>query len=261
MNNRQLGWVPTTHQHMLSNLINRIQKDKLYEGVDDAHSFDYHIVDVVNKSAYLMTHHDETFGKLDEKIILISAALHDIGLRKNRKTHETSGALMVDDLNKKGYFKDIDGIDENVLLSIKDCIREHRSSNGNPDSVLGEIVADADTISFDHSARVIRSTLYQVYNLGMTDPEKAADMVMEHMINKFGKNGYSKLHTDIGNKLNCKPFSKNDIKKYRPLSVQIVEGRYLFESNTYTKINNVYSRTQVYYSQLGLKDIKLSIII
>lgn len=112
---------------------------KHYENaVDKAHGIDH--INAVRDTALKIA---EGYPEINKEDVVYAAVLHDIGHERAREQgtddHETIGVQMA-----KPYIKHLP---LGRQYSICDAIRSHRTSNGNPQTMLGKIVYDADKSS------------------------------------------------------------------------------------------------------------------
>ena len=124
----------------------------------------------------------------DPNMAYAIAAYHDIGMSGPRAIHHiTGGKIMASDLRLKRWFSD------DQLRVMREAIEDHRASAAHaPRSIYGKIVAEADRdIETD---TVIRRTIqYGLANYPQLDHEGHWKRFMEHMQNKYSKDGYIRL--------------------------------------------------------------------
>ena len=90
------------------------------------------------KSLALARQHPEA----DERLAYVIAAYHDTGLCRDRTTHHlVSGEILMADSTLRQWFSDTE------ILLMKEAVEDHRASTDHePRSIYGKIVAEADRI-------------------------------------------------------------------------------------------------------------------
>ena len=127
--------------------------------------------------------------EVNNDIVYVVAAYHDIGHYINPKIHEQISAdIMYKDEKLKQFFS------SQELLIIKEAIEDHRaSSNHEPRSIYGKIVSSADRNNTVEQC-LERSYYYgKRLNPEYTDKE-LFERAYEHLNKKFGYNGYAKFY-------------------------------------------------------------------
>ena len=78
----------------------------------------------------------------DERLAYVIAAYHDTGLCRDRATHHlVSGEILMADSTLRQWFSDTE------ILLMKEAVEDHRASTDHePRSIYGKIVAEADRI-------------------------------------------------------------------------------------------------------------------
>lgn len=154
----------------------------LYDHFDKAHQRD-HVEAVIAQGQYLSTFYD-----VDCNIIYAAAAYHDTGLAQGREIHHiASGNIIREDSRLRQWFSE-----EEVEL-IAQAAEDHRASNkGEPRSIYGRIIAEADRVIDPH--KIIRRTIqYGLSNYGELDREGHWSRTVEHLQEKYAEGGYLKL--------------------------------------------------------------------
>lgn len=172
---------------MNNELILYIQKNIMprYQYNDKAHRAD-HILRVIRNSLLIAQDYD-----VDLNIIYTAAAYHDLGLAVERERHEVfSKEIMLSDKRLDDFFN------EKEKETIADAIVSHRaSSKGEPKTIYGKIVADADRDLVP--ARIIeRTVLFSLANFPSRDKEGHFIRTYEHIKEKYGEGGYLTLWLD-----------------------------------------------------------------
>ena len=156
-----------------------------YNKNEKAHNIN-HIKHVIDRSFELVKE-----NKLDvnNDMVYVIAAYHDIGHHIDSKTHEIISAdIMSKDIELKKYFN------KEELKTIKEAIEDHRASAKDaPRSIYGRIVSSAD-----RNNRV-EDCLLRTYTYGLKLDPKATDEELflrayNVLTNKFGDNGYAKFY-------------------------------------------------------------------
>ena len=148
---------------------------------DSGHNLD-HIKYVIDRSMKFAS----TVDDINFDMVYTIAAYHDIGHYIDAKNHEKiSAEMLLNDDNLKDFF------DVEQIKTMSEAVYDHRASmEGEPRSIYGKIVSSAD-----------RNTLVEVplrrtyaYRLAH-NPELTIEQIIEesrqHIINKFGQNGYA----------------------------------------------------------------------
>lgn len=154
-----------------------------YDAFDAGHSRD-HVLTVMSQALKLA----EFYPEVDRCILLVAAAYHDLGLVNGREHHHSDSARIVrEDERLKQWFTDEE------IGTIADAAEDHRaSSNHEPRTIYGRIVAEADRI-IDGDTIVRRALQYGMKHEPGLDREGQYRRLMEHMREKYDYGGYLKL--------------------------------------------------------------------
>lgn len=108
-----------------------------YKEFDKAHNLS-HVRTVIEESLALARQYPEA----DERLAYVIAAYHDTGLCRDRATHHlVSGEILMADSTLRQWFSDTE------ILLMKEAVEDHRASTDHePRSIYGKIVAEADRI-------------------------------------------------------------------------------------------------------------------
>lgn len=172
------------------------QGARFYTNNNDGHGLE-HIQEVITNLNKLMEMVEKDLGiKLNKDLMYTAALYHDAGNVINRKTHHLESARIV---KEEEYLKEIFTPEEIDLIAL--MCEEHRSSRKEPCSnIFSAILNDADSITpFE---RTIERT-YE-YNLKHSDDKSHEGIfreVYEHLIDKYGRNGYQKFRTKYAEEL------------------------------------------------------------
>ena len=156
-----------------------------YAKNERAHGIE-HINYVIRRSFELI---QQNQLKVDNNMVYVIAAYHDIGHHINPKKHEIiSAEIMQKEERLKQFFS------EEELLIIKQAIEDHRASSEReePRSIYGKIVSSADRNN------TVEACLERSYYYGKKLNPEATDRELferafEHLNLKFGINGYAKF--------------------------------------------------------------------
>ena len=154
-----------------------------YDDFDAGHGRD-HVLTVMFQALSLAQYYPE----VDQCLLLVAAAYHDLGLINGREHHHTDSARIVrEDERLRQWF------DEAEINTIADAAEDHRaSSDHEPRTIYGRIVAEADRI-IDGKTIVRRALQYGLKHEPGLDREGQYRRLMEHMREKYDYGGYLKL--------------------------------------------------------------------
>lgn len=153
-----------------------------YDHFDKAHRRD-HVEAVIAQGLNLAAHYD-----IDPNIIYAAAVYHDTGLAQGREIHHiASGCIIRGDSRLRQWFS------EGEVEFIAQAAEDHRASNkGEPRSIYGRIIAEADRVIDPH--KIIRRTIqYGLSNYPEMDREGHWSRAVEHLQEKYAEGGYLKL--------------------------------------------------------------------
>ena len=172
-------------QIMLSNdLVYYIETEIIprYDNFDAAHQLD-HVMMVIKQSLEIAEHLD-----VDKDMVYVIAAYHDTGLCEGRERHhEVSAQIIKADENLRKWFT------EEQIQTMADAAEDHRASaKQEPRTIYGRIVAEADRF-IDPDTIVKRTIQYGLDNYPELSKEQQYDRMMQHLHEKYGRNGYLKL--------------------------------------------------------------------
>ena len=158
----------------------------LYDRNEFAHGIN-HIKTVIRRSLELADGYDVDFN-----IVYTVAAYHDLGHFIDRKRHEIiSAEMFMKDENIKRWFAD------EQRMVIKEDIEDHRAScNHVPRTIYGKIVSTADRTIVDMDNTIKRSYTYGKKNYIGLSEEEQFERVYEHLVEKYGENGYAKVYLE-----------------------------------------------------------------
>lgn len=153
-----------------------------YDGFDAAHQRD-HVLTVIDAALKLATYYD-----INKDMVYAIAAYHDTGLAFGRDKHHTeSKRIIIEDRELRRWFT------EEEIATMADAAEDHRaSSKGEPRTIYGRIVAEADRII--DSRTIIRRTIqFTLTNHPELDREKGYERMVDHLNAKYNYGGYLKL--------------------------------------------------------------------
>ena len=159
-----------------------------YDNFDAGHGRD-HAQTVISQAMSLAQYYPE----VNQCILLVAAAYHDLGLAFGRDEHHTHSARIVrEDERLRQWFN------EDEINTIADAAEDHRASSGHaPRTIYGRIVAEADRI-IDSETIIRRALQYGRKHQPGLDREGQYKRLMEHMREKYDYNGYLKLWVPHG---------------------------------------------------------------
>ena len=147
-----------------------------------------HIRTVIQRSFELV---NEFNLDVDEDMVYVIAAFHDIGYREDPDNHEeVSSMRFLQDTNMNKFF------DDKQKATISEAIVDHRASlEYEARSVYGKIVSSADRETSIENM-LTRSFLYQADKHKAENP--SIDQIIEYsykkLSSKYGKGGYAKMY-------------------------------------------------------------------
>lgn len=153
-----------------------------YDHFDAAHQRD-HVNMVIQQSLEI-----SKFLDVDVNMVYVIAAYHDTGLCEGRERHhEMSAQIIKADENLREWFN------EEQIQTMADAAEDHRASAKNaPRTIYGRIVAEADRF-IDPETIVHRTIQYGLDHYPDLSKEQQYDRMMQHLHEKYGRNGYLKL--------------------------------------------------------------------
>lgn len=156
-----------------------------YKLNDKGHQIE-HIKYVINRCYKLSKNMD-----VDNNMLYVIAAYHDIGYYVDYKNHEkVSAQIMYNDTNLNNFFND-----KNLII-MKEAIEDHRASlNREPRSIYGKILSSADrNIDVDDSLK--RIYLYSITHFNKLSEEETIEECYKHTLEKFGNGGYANFFVE-----------------------------------------------------------------
>lgn len=153
-----------------------------YDHFDAAHQRD-HVNMVIQQSLEI-----SKFLDVDVNMVYVIAAYHDTGLCEGRERHhEVSAQIIKADENLRKWFT------EEQIQTMADAAEDHRASaKQEPRTIYGRIVAEADRF-IDPETIVKRTIQYGLDHYPELSKEQQYDRMMQHLHEKYGRNGYLKL--------------------------------------------------------------------
>lgn len=153
-----------------------------YSQNDLGHNLD-HVRYVIDRSL----HFAQTISNINNNMVYTIAAYHDIGHHIDAKNHEKiSSEILFSDEFLRHFFS------EKEILIMAEAVYDHRASlEYEPRSIYGKIVSSADrNTSLDIPLR--RTYTYRMAHNSNDSLEKIIEDSRQHLINKYGKQGYAK---------------------------------------------------------------------
>ena len=153
-----------------------------YDNFDAAHQRD-HVNMVIKQSLEISNNLD-----VDLNMVYVIAAYHDTGLCDGRDHHhEVSAQIIKSDEDLRKWFS------KEQIQTMADAAEDHRASAKNaPRTIYGRIVAEADRF-IDPETIVKRTIQYGLDHYPELSKEQQYDRMMQHLHEKYGRNGYLKL--------------------------------------------------------------------
>lgn len=156
-----------------------------YKLNDKAHQID-HIKYVIKRCFKLSKNMN-----VDDNMLYVVAAYHDIGHHIDYKNHEkVSAEILYTDKNLREFFSDQD------LRIMQEAIEDHRASLVNvPRNIYGKILSSADrNIDVDDSLK--RIYIYSKTHFDNLNEEEKIEECYNHTLKKFGENGYANFFVE-----------------------------------------------------------------
>lgn len=155
----------------------------LYDSFDAGHQRDH--AHAVMQTSHLLAQH---YPEVDETMLLVAAAYHDVGLQKGREHHHTDSAIfMRADERLRRWFT------EEEIEVMADAAEDHRASSTHaPRTIYGRLVAEADRQIVPET--VIKRTMqYTRSHFPGLDKEGQWRRLLEHLNEKYAEGGYLQL--------------------------------------------------------------------
>jgi len=153
-----------------------------YETFDAAHRTD-HATTVIERSMKLAQHYE-----VNEEMVYVVAAYHDIGLEFGREMHHRESArLVMEDKELCRWFS----VEQRTTIA--EAAEDHRASaKCEPRSIYGRIVAEADR-AIEPITIVRRTVQYGLAHYPHLAKEEHWLRTMEHLEEKYAEGGYLRL--------------------------------------------------------------------
>lgn len=168
-------------------LKNYIETDilPLYDSFDAAHQRN-HVETVIEQSMTIATDLD-----VNMDMVYTIAAYHDTGLTADRKSHHlVSGKIVREDMRLRHWFRE-----EQIEVMAQACEDHRASSDHEPRSIYGKIVAEADRF-IDPDTIILRTVQYGLANYPELDKEGHWLRTLKHLHEKYAEGGYLRLWFD-----------------------------------------------------------------
>lgn len=154
----------------------------LYDGFDAAHQRG-HVDMVIEQSMEIASELN-----VDIEMVYAIAAYHDTGLTANRKTHHlVSGKIVREDMRLRDWFSE-----EQIETMAQACEDHRASSDHEPRSIYGKIVAEADRF-IDPDTIILRTVQYGLGNYPELDKKGHWQRTIDHLHEKYAEGGYLRL--------------------------------------------------------------------
>lgn len=166
----------------------------LYKNNDEGHQLN-HILSVINRSFEIT----KDIDNLNANIIYTAASFHDIGVFIDRANHHIeSGKILMKDKYMNLFFNNEE------LNIIKEAIEDHRASlKEEPRNIYGKILSsadrpiDIDDFIYRSYMAAKRNNCYRnngIKSNHVLSNEELTNAVYDHLIDKFGRDGYAKVY-------------------------------------------------------------------
>lgn len=166
------------------NLVHYIEAQILprYDHFDTAHRRN-HVDEVILRSLQLAAHYD-----VNPDMVYAIAAYHDTGVCEGREHHhEVSGRIIRTDRKLLQWF------DGEQIETMAQAAEDHRaSSKGEPRSIYGKIVAEADRL-IDPLVVIRRTIQFGCSNYSEFNKENQYRRFKQHLMEKYSDTGYLRL--------------------------------------------------------------------
>ena len=191
-----------------------------YAAFDKAHRQD-HAQMVIDRAMSMAKAYD-----VDEEMLYVAAACHDLGLAIDRKTHHLeSGKIIRADEHLREWFT------PEQIESVAQAAEDHRASATTPPrSIYGCLVAEADRM-IDPVTIIRRTVQFGFAHYPELDKESHWQRTLEHLQEKYAEGGY--LHLLIPGSPNEAPLAElRAIIRNREQLRAIFEDAYRDETRT-----------------------------
>lgn len=190
----------------------------LYDDFDAAHQRN-HVDMVIEQSLQIADGLD-----VDMDMVYAIAAYHDTGLTEDRKTqHIVSGRIVREDMWLRDWFSK-----EQIETMAQACEDHRASSDHEPRSIYGKIVAEADRF-IDPDTIILRTVQYGLANYPGLNKEGHWQRTFHHLQEKYAEGGYLRLWFENSPNL-ARLNALREIIKDEPLLRQKFD--YLYEALT-----------------------------
>lgn len=157
----------------------------LYDSFDAAHQRN-HVDMVIEQSRAIAANLN-----VDMNMVYAIAAYHDTGLTADRTTHHlVSGTIVREDMRLREWFSE-----EQIVTMAQACEDHRASSDHEPRSIYGKIVAEADRF-IDPDTIILRTVQYGLANYPELDKDSQWLRTLNHLHEKYSEGGYLRLWFD-----------------------------------------------------------------
>ena len=153
-----------------------------YRKFDSAHT-ESHVTSVLESALAMCRFYD-----VDQDMIAVAAAFHDLGVREDRETHHLiSGRIIRETAELRRWFS------KQQIETIAQAAEDHRaSSDHEPRSIYGKIIAEADR-QIDPETVIRRTIQFSLAHYPALDKEGHRKRTFENLYEKYGDGEYLKL--------------------------------------------------------------------
>ena len=200
-------------------LKNYIEKQILpiYEKNDAAHDIN-HIKYVIKRSLEFA----KSLKDLNLDMVYTIASFHDLAHHLDKDNHEIlSAKIFYENKDMKDFFNN----EERII--IKEAIEDHRASlEYEPRSIYGKIISSADRTTSIETV-LLRTNAYTTTHFPDLDLYKKIERCYNHVLKKYGNNGYAKNY-----------FYDKDYEQFKLDVKNILEDKWLF-TKKYLEVNKI----------------------
>jgi uncharacterized protein len=193
-----------------------------YANFDGGHNVEHYNFVVNNCLNYAKLLNEKGYN-IDYNMAYVVGAYHDYGIKDGRENHSfSSGKYLRKDENLKQFFN----VEQIELMA--QAVEDHSSHlEIEPRNIYGKIVADSDKSNTPHIV-FSRALKYGLHNFPNCSKKQHLDRVYEHIVSKFGRDGYIKFWINFGSAVE----SLEEIRK----ALDNKEECYVYISELYDKI-------------------------
>ncbi len=209
--------IPKIMKQVESEIISYLNSEIIpqYRKFDSAHT-ESHVKSVMESALAMSRHYD-----VNQDMIAVAAAFHDLGVREDRETHHLiSGRIIRETPELRRWFS------EQQIETIARAAEDHRaSSDHEPRSIYGKLIAEADR-QIDPETVIRRTVQFSLAHYPVLDKEGHWKRTLEHLHDKYAEGGYLKLwipESTNAERLECLREIIRDEKRLRSIFEEILK--------------------------------------